>query len=678
MGNQKRFVLLGNFGYAFCLLVLLVSSAAATGQEKEPPQAEEKQQHKITDELVDIGDHFIAIQSDQQFREHASELGEVFGARYAVYSFLNYFKYNTDAYDLNRPIILYFSRKDGYDGLVQLPVKSREAVKNLAVDKVADGDKPFYFTDPKTVRFDWCLGGARGSREGREIRGVLNGNRFGILLNPNSSRKDDEKAKEFHATFAERPVMKLDQATQDLVNRGGMIVFSKPKKSDFELGLSLSNDFSEEEKEFLEKIDAATATTKHGAASLTYENKVARVEGIIAFTNGEPMSELIDFAAASRPFQPTLGLDADGLLTSVSFQIDALKSPELVRIIPKIFGPDSSLLPGDNQKWLEGRMMRGTIELFADSWQDVKATRLALYPSTAGDGSLTMIAIVDPKDPDQLLSEFAKLVKLVEPTDTPQAAADQNVEIESLIQQLESDQYSIRSRATNRLILAGKSALEALKAAENSGSAEKRVRIKRILDSYAAEQKQELAQLAVEDISFWASLRPQFRLDATSSTYEGYPSRVLHVLPDPTKNKEQVATATKAIERLFGSDWDRIRIVRVNEQYVCMFGSDEARFKKTLKQLAENQDPIADLAVNNRQPIRSGNIHIHASMGRIADTFYPDKNRIPYIEKQPEPVTKDNLSTLTINLAEQHWRIGLYLPDVEILHFLRMSSFLGL
>ena len=674
MGSQKRFVLLGNLGHAFCFLVLLLSSAAATGQEKEPPQEEEKQQHKITDELVDIGDNFIAIQSDQQFREHASELGEVFGARYVVHSVLKHFKYNTDAYDLDRPIIWYFSRKDGYDGLIQLPVKSREAVENLAVDKVADGNKPFYFTDPKTVWFDGDFG---GSSEDRESRGVLNGNRFGILLDPTSSRKDDEKAKEFHATFAERPAMKLDQATQDLINRGGMVGFAKFPKDEVDYA-DISDDFTEDEKEVIKKIGAATATTKHSAVSLTYENKVARVEGIVAFTNGEPMSELIDFAAASRPFQPTLGLDADDLLTSVSFQIDALKSPELVRIIPKILDQNSSLFPGDNQKWLEGRMMRVANELLADSWQDVKATRLALYPSTAGDGSLTMIAIVDPKDPDQLLNEFAKLVKLVEPTDTPQATAERNVEIESLIQQLESDQYSIRNRATNRLILAGKSALEALKAAENTGSVEKRVRIKRILDSYAAEQKQELAQLAVEDISFWANLRPEFRLDATSSTYEGYPSRVLHVLPDPTKNEEQVATATKAIERIFGSGWNRFRIVRVNEQFVCMFGSDEARFKKTLKQLAANQDPIADLAVNNRQPIRSGNVHIHASMGRIADTFYPEKKRFPYIEKQPEPVSKDNLSTLTINLAEQHWRIGLYLPDVEILHYLRMYYFLGL
>jgi len=136
--------------------------------------------------------------------------------------------------------------------------------------------------------------------------------------------------------------------------------------------------------------------------------------------------------------------------------------------------------------------------LLGDLYSRLRVGRMAVYQS--GDprlGQLAVVAVLEPNDPAQFLTELAQYARLGDVEQFDPKVEASKAEIEKLIADLGSDDFETREAATTKLGLIGDATLPYLEKAEKSEDAEVRRRagdLRKTLQGVAELRKKELAE----------------------------------------------------------------------------------------------------------------------------------------------------------------------------------------
>ena len=471
--------------------------------------------------------------------------------------------------------------------------------------------------------------------------------------------------KQLQAFLEAKPLTgQVNPRMAELVNRSGISLLAKVRERDRpNLSESLKRTkpgtFTKEEMETVRKIDQALESADRFGVGLTYDRKCLTLNSLVSFKKNEVLQEIVSFENLKRKFHPTRGLSDHNLISSFSMQLDAMHSPTMARLLPKMLRHESRMI--FRSEWLNGRMIQTAAELLADSWHEVQGIKLGLYEvDDLKNGPICIVGVVEARDGEAMMAELRKLVTLVDPEKGKASKEAFEAEIAALIKQLGSRKYTVRQRATTRLMLAGRAAMEPLQAAMESSNTETRARIHQVLRKLELEAQDATKDFAVGDVDFWSNLRPEFSMASEKVNVGGHACHLLRIHPDSSKSAEKVSEASAYMAGAFGPSWDKIYLAPVGNQYVFMVGSDQERFLEVVENVKSGADPIADRKVIHRQNIQTGQVQFHFSLAHLANlTEWMGR-------REPVEPGDNNLSSISIVLGRESWGLNLYLPLEEL------------
>ena len=617
-------------------------------------------------EIYDIPGPITFIQSVDSQHQHIKNFLRDFHGDDKISKLLWRSKY-PEAMNRQKPVVFYDL---GGSQAVQLPFNSPEAMLSQAKSKPdADRDKPFLIEKKINTGSPWfglkkfCYGMIHNDQLIAVSKGELDG----------PAELDQETFNRFKNA---KPLNALlDPKMLALVNRAGMGVIARPDDAappvyQWLNSPQLKENYTVPEKELIEKLELAFEDASFAAAGLTYAKRQLNGEFHLKFSKKDSFKGILNFENARQSnFQPTIGLSEKQLLTSISFQNSVLESPVVSRLFQKSLFPNLGFWSGIKSDSLLFRLSGG---LVADSWEDIDGARVALYAPRPD--ALSVVTIIDAKQPDEFFAEVEKLVAIVEPIEQPGHNKRVTKEIDSLIRDLGSKKYSIRERAETRLEIAGQKAISALKkASRESESAEVRVRASRIVKRL--EQRSTPTE-KVENLEFWANLEPEFAIQEGTEELFGLPARRIRIQLPEKLTEQQKRDAANTLKQLFGENWNRVEVVRVGSQFVSMFGYDEALLKETIENLKAQKDPVGKLASVDAPWFIEGNaFQLHVSFQRCREVFdFKASDRFLRSLGVDLPA-KDVLTSISLSLSPDYWKAMINMPVEEIKPSIQSGNF---
>ncbi len=407
----------------------------------------------------------------------------------------------------------------------------------------------------------------------------------------------------------------------------------------------LKIEVSKEDEPTVELLGQAMTFARRLATAARYENHELRWETELTFAKNGAISQLLR-TRKDPSFSGTAGLPREDLILSFGFDSNHFKTESAARVFAR-----ASFVGNQNWSMLPGFSRELYSRLFGSFWRHVEASRLGLYSSSNPDhaGQLCLLGVVDARDPDALLQEFQDLVhvaRVAEETDE-----DARELIERLIAQLGDTKFKVREAASLRLALLGKKAIKHLEAAKESKDFEISYRAKRLLRSYHGASKVNVEKV-VGDKSFWMNLKPQFQFEETTEKCLEFPCIVVRMrLPEEQQ---------KVMSSVFGDQSHRIRMVRIERQFVVMVGSDTKRLERTVQNVVDGKDPVAGVEQVASRKLGGSQLQIHLSVARLNNLLF---------HKEPESLIEHpggDLTSLGISFEEHHWGLDLFMPGSEL------------
>ncbi|MEM7453313.1 MAG: hypothetical protein AAF456_03050 [Planctomycetota bacterium] len=552
------------------------------------------------------------------------------------------------------PLIHFFG--DTGDGCNYLPIRRGDLIRDFAVepDQDVDFSQPFKVEIPyQEIPAAWLAG-----MYAEDYTGFFDGEYFAF--------GEDEIVETVPAAPPYRE--SLTQPTIDLINASGISIFNRFDDHDWgDTGLheeGFTEDYLPEEKRFLEEVDAAVRSAESVAGGLTYEDRNLKLDATLSFSEENvAVSEVVNVDALARPFEPTLGLPVENLAASVSLQMGLLESPVAMQVLSKLV----SDLPNVDRREtpsINGRMVRTAFELLSGTRDNLNGMRLALYRSSHDvSGEMNIIVILDSTDGDQLLESLRETVAIAAPGGEEGPDDEQRAEIAALIELLDDPKFAVRQDATSKLILAGRNALPQLRAVRNTGSLEKKSRIERVIDAWEADARVAMAGAQVEDASFWTGMRPQFSLEPDSAAVGDFSADVIRIHPDPELAAEKLANATGIMTTFFGDQWDKLHMIRIEDQFVLMLGSEIELLERTAANVVAGADPVSEQDSVANVDFEPGQFQIHVSISTLADMFIR-----PYVNGFPDLEIKEGeFVSVSLGLHETFWKMDVNIPVDEII-----------
>ncbi len=299
--------------------------------------------------------------------------------------------------------------------------------------------------------------------------------------------------------------------------------------------------------------------------------------------------------------------------------------------------------------------------VFAEVWQRLKGSRFAVYHNAdeAKQGLFSAVAILDTEDPEKFLHELRQLARLVDAADFDLGGKnprkDDVAEVEKLIRELGSDKYEVRESASTKLGLIGEPALPYLEKALTSDDAEIRRRAKALkgsIEESAALRKKEL--LVREPVPV---VRPTFGF-LPKETLDGQKVDVVGI-----KLADKEFAAVKQYEKLFGPDWNKLRLAVHGKQVVVLLGSDQELLKAALKNLKDGGKGLGAA----KQLTAFG---AHADPGRTVEAHVSLQTFLAATEDDWKELTKAGasrpVSSVAITVDPDRLQLDLWIPVKEL------------
>lgn len=399
---------------------------------------------------------------------------------------------------------------------------------------------------------------------------------------------------------------KMDSLSHEIINQSGLTFIGAKKDVDlgdfFDAGDFVDeNNFrslSDSEREWIADLAKRGKDAEYALFGLKYHDRVLEGQGHAKLAAGANLDELFDLKHADQPWDAGLGFEKQHLAGLVAVRMDAFKSAAAARAIPGLAFDE--FFHFGSTRFLKGSMLRVMMELVGDSWNDLTAARMGLYENEPELelGQLSIVGIVDAKNPQQVIAELKQMSTLLSPADTD---ADTDAELDAkrrrligkLIQDLASDSNRLASRAETRLKLGGELVLDMLKPTlGNSDNAAAQVRAKRVAAAIKRKLKSRAEKNAVLDPNFWTTLNPKLEFEVVGETVDGFKSFAIKISPDPSKSEAEVQEASGVMQALFGEQWSRVSLIQVEDHFVFMIGSDMARLNRICRRVQKGENDL--------------------------------------------------------------------------------------
>ncbi len=300
--------------------------------------------------------------------------------------------------------------------------------------------------------------------------------------------------------------------------------------------------------------------------------------------------------------------------------------------------------------------------VFSEVWKHLQGNRLALYQNPEARGGLfSLVAILDTADPEKFLKELRQLAHLSDPAGLALSGKDAEKDdrplVEQFIRDLGDERFAVRESASTRLVLVGEPALPFVEKALTSDDPEVRRRAEDVKTSIlgaAAERRKELLSPELP-----RAARPAFGFVPEGETRAGQRVELVRV-----KLTGADAPVADKLKRLFGPEWDRLRLAVHGKHVVVLFGSNVGLLETALQNLKEGRPGLA--AAKRLEPFarQSGpackfefHVSLQNALGLVAN---PDA-------VLPRPPGPDQvLTALALIVEPDSLRLDLWIPAKEL------------
>lgn len=303
------------------------------------------------------------------------------------------------------------------------------------------------------------------------------------------------------------------------------------------------------------------------------------------------------------------------------------------------------------------------LNIFGEIWQRLRGSRLALYRTADPSelGLFSAIAILDTDDPKEFFDEMKQLARLGSAdgidlkTEAGKKASE--AEIEQLIKDLGHRRFAVRDSATVKLELAGEPILPYLEKAIKSMDLETSRRAERIKREIVKAAEASRKELLSGELT--RGLKPSFAFLDKVEKVGGHEVRQIAVkLP-----KRDLAVAGP-LAKLFGPEWNRVRVAVIGKRIVLLVGSDLGLFKTALVNLAEDKPGLAGSKVVADQAKKTDpgrKIELHASAQMVAMLATAGD-----LEAPAKLAANPPLTSLALSIESDRLQVDIWVPIEEV------------
>jgi hypothetical protein len=310
----------------------------------------------------------------------------------------------------------------------------------------------------------------------------------------------------------------------------------------------------------------------------------------------------------------------------------------------------------DTQQFVSAGHRANVVDVFGEVWQRLEGSRAALYEldDAAEQGQFSLVAVLDTRDAPKFIADMTSLSRFVNASGFSLDDAAESIDaktIAELIAQLGDDDYAVRQTASTKLGLIGPTALPALAKAEQSRDPEVQFRAKHLRSQINGELAGEKQDLLKGDLL--TRLRPHLAFFPKAERRAEQQVDIVQL----RLRAEEVGQADQ-LRRLFGPDWNKLRLATVGNQVVVLLGSQTALLEETIKNTAENSQPQADRLRSRLPPGRTAEFHL--SLTRAQQLTAAAAEASPPGDAPPP------LTSFGVQIAPQQVRANLFAPYAEV------------
>ena len=132
----------------------------------------------------------------------------------------------------------------------------------------------------------------------------------------------------------------------------------------------------------------------------------------------------------------------------------------------------------------------------------------------------------------------------------------------------------------------------------------------------------------------------------------------------PQEIGESLSGDIAQLRKVFGQDWNRIKLIPVGDRLVWMFGSDSGLLQEVVDNVATNQSPLQEmLGSNTRRDPSENRFEAHLSIPRVFNLFVAEEN------EHLEPT--EDLTSFALRFDRLSWEGLVHLPAAEFKQLIR-------
>lgn len=313
-------------------------------------------------------------------------------------------------------------------------------------------------------------------------------------------------------------------------------------------------------------------------------------------------------------------------------------------------------LPIDERLFISATHRPNIAGVFGEVWQRLQGSRSALYENEnpERDGQFSLVAILETEDADQFLADVTSLATFVNAaTLAPNevAAAIDGKTLDELVAMLGHDEYRVRQLATTKLGLIGEPAFDALKiAAVHSKDVEVQFRAAELCAQMEKLRGVHREELLKHDLL--SQLQPKFAFFPKQETVAERPVDIVQM-----KLRDEEAMYVPQLRSLFGPQWSKLRLAKVDNRIVMLVGSRTEILEQAIQGVAADKPGLRSAAMlaafeERSDPRPTATLHLRLAQLQAG--------------ARRESNEDAGVTSLGITIAPQQLRFDLFAPLDEV------------
>jgi hypothetical protein len=405
-----------------------------------------------------------------------------------------------------------------------------------------------------------------------------------------------------------------------------------------------------DEAEALRELLAAAPELQHAFAGINLDEGLG-LSISLGFKGEKSREILMRLAGDAKASASLAGLPAGRMIAAHAARGKGENTAALARGLLHYALLQSRL---DTQQLVSAGHRANVVGVFGEVWQRLEGSRAALYESKDAErGQFSLVAVLDTDDAPKFIADMTSLSRFINASGFSLDDAAETIDaktIAELIGQLADDDYAVRQTATTKLGLIGATALPALEKAEQSRDPEVQFRAKHLrgqINSDLAGEKQELLKG-----DLLTRLRPHLAFFPKAERRVERPIDIVQL----RLRVDEVGDADQ-LRRLFGPDWNKLRLATVGNQVIVLFGSQTELLDEAIKNASGDARRTDDRLHSRLPAARTAEFHLSLTRTQQLTAAAAE---IPPLEDEPA------LTSFGLRITPQHVQVNLFAPYDEV------------